>query len=115
MSVLLFPGLGFSRSFRGGLRRRAFNRTIVTIFVRAMTKRTLLLGCLLQQKGRVALRAGFGDGFVPINAITFGIRAAAIKDLAAFRLLYYQFAFAAGSGTMNAGRFLLDIFTLRII
>ena len=80
-----------------------------------MTKRALFLRSLLEQKRRVAVWAGFKNRLIPINSIAIGIGPAAIEQFSAFRLLDHKLAFTAGSRTLNTRRFLLDVFTLRII
>ena len=80
-----------------------------------MTKRSLLLRCLLKQKRGVTFWANFQDRLVPINAIAGGIRTTAVKHFAALRLLDYQLPLASGPGTGDASRLLLDVFALWII
>ena len=80
-----------------------------------MTKCALFLSSLLEQKRRAAVWAGFENRLVPINSIAIGIGTAAIEQFSAFRLLDHKLAFTAGSGTLNTRRFLLDVFTFRII
>src|SRR6266699_6351535 len=92
-----------------------FTGVVTTIFVGAMTKRSLLLGSFLQQKWRVAIWTGFRNRFVPIDAIAVGIGGAPIEYFAALRLFNYEFTFATRPRTLNTGRFLLDVFTLRIV
>ena len=92
-----------------------FTGVVTTIFVGAMTKCPLLLGSFLQQKWRVAIWTGFRDRFVPIDAIAVGIGGAPIEYFAALRLFNYEFTFATRPRTLNTGRFLLDVFALRIV
>ena len=80
-----------------------------------MTKCALFLRSLLKQKRRAALWAGFENRLVPVNPIAIRIGAAAIEQFPAFRLLDHELAFTAGPGTLDTSRFLLDVFTLRIV
>ena len=80
-----------------------------------MMKRALFFRSLLKQKRRVAVWTGFENRLVPINAIAIGIGATAIEQFSALRLLDHKLAFAAWPGTLNTRRFLLDVFTLRIV
>ncbi len=94
---------------------RSFVGAITTFLVGTVTKRALPFGSFLQQKRRLAIRTRFSNRLVPINSIAIGIHGATIKNLAAFRLLNDQFTFATRPRTLNARRFLLDVFALRIV
>src|SRR5215212_2160189 len=64
-----------------------FVRSIPTILIRAVSKRSLLLRRLLQQERRVALRARFENRFVPVDDVTVRILRTPVKRFAAFRFL----------------------------
>src|SRR6266508_199746 len=88
---------------------------MTTFLVRTMTKCALLFGGFLKQKRRRAIGTSFRYGLLPVNSSAIGIHGTTIKNFAALRLLDYQFTFTTGSGTLNARRFLFDVFALRIV
>ena len=55
-----------------------------------------LLRRLLQSERRVALRAGFSDGLVPVDGVALRILRAAVEVFPALRLLHQKLAAAAG-------------------
>src|SRR2546423_14183576 len=86
-----------------------------TIFIRAVTKRSLLPRRLLQQERRVTLRARLEHRHVPVDHVAVRILRTPVKYFAAFRLFDHQLALASRTRTRNADSLLLDVFTLGII
>src|SRR5262245_43192609 len=69
---------------------------------------------LFDDEARSTLRTILLDRLVPRSEVAFGVRRAAVKNLAAFASLNHDFSRRA-LRTRDAGRFLLDVLALRII
>src|SRR5882672_6730883 len=114
MKILSVGSILLSITLWLGLSTRVVG-AITALLISTVTKCALLLGRLLEQKGSVAVWTGFRNRFVPVNSVAIRISRATIKHFAPLRLLDDKFAFAPGPSTVNAGRFLLNVFALRIV
>src|SRR5438874_566494 len=101
----------------GGGRLHAGRRdflSVVAILARARARRALLRR-LLKEERRIALRANFRDGLVPVDRVALRILRAAVEDFPALRLLHDDLAAAARARAHDARRLALDVLARRII
>src|SRR5256714_12067345 len=101
----------------GGGRLHAGRRdflAVAAILSRARARRALLRR-LLKEERRVALRAYFGDGLVPVDHVALRILRATVEGFPALRLLHDDLAAAARARAHDARRLALDVLARRII
>ena len=88
---------------------------VLTGFVGTVTNRVGLLGELVEQNGRAAVRARLGDGLVPGGEFAIRIPAAPVERLAALGAAHDEFPRAVLLGARDAERLPFDVFALGII
>src|SRR5947209_13815409 len=87
---------------------------VVAILARARARRALLRR-LLKKERRVALRARFRDGLIPVDRVALRILRAAVEDFPALRLLHHYLAAATRARAHDARRLALDVLARRVI
>ena len=74
---------------------------VAAFFVKACQESACFFGCLFDQKGRPADRAGFVNRFIPGRVAAVRVAVTAVKDLSAFGMFFNELSITLLFGALD--------------